>query len=120
MVSEELGRVDLRGLEPGSPGWAEARAAVAASMTALGCVVVVASGPAPELRDALFTRVLPDLFALPRAVKLRNTPGAPPHSGYLCNGALESLRINHGDDPAAVRAFAGLLRPDGIGNPLFW
>ncbi|TVT97766.1 hypothetical protein EJB05_49226, partial [Eragrostis curvula] len=63
----ELGRVDLRGLEP---GWDEARAAVAASMLAHGCVVVVAGGPAPALRDALFGRVLPELFAL--------TPGTSP------------------------------------------
>ncbi|GJN03473.1 hypothetical protein PR202_ga20924 [Eleusine coracana subsp. coracana] len=118
---EELGRVDLRGLqEPGSPGWEEARAAVAASMLAHGCVVVVAGVAAPELRDALFGRVLPDLFALPRDVKLRNAPGPPPHTGYFSHGVQESVRINHADDPDSVRAFADLLWPDAAGDkPLF-
>lgn len=85
-------------------------------MLAHGCVVVVAGGPAPELRDALFDRVLPELFALPRDVKLRNTPGPPPHTGYVNYGVRESVRIDH----AAVRAFAGLFWPDAGGNPLFW
>ncbi|GJN16234.1 hypothetical protein PR202_gb03279 [Eleusine coracana subsp. coracana] len=42
-----ISKVDLRGLEPGGPGWAEARTAVAASMEELGVVFVVhdAFGP---------------------------------------------------------------------------
>ncbi|GJN16250.1 hypothetical protein PR202_gb03297 [Eleusine coracana subsp. coracana] len=118
---EELGRVDLRGLQdPGSPGWEEARAAVAASMLAHGCVLVVAGVPAPELRDALFGRVLPDLFVLPRDVKLRNAPGPPPNTGYFCHGVQESARINHADDADSLRAFADLLWPDAAGDkPLF-
>ncbi|TVU06040.1 hypothetical protein EJB05_49230, partial [Eragrostis curvula] len=111
----ELGRVDLRGLKPDAPGWDEARAAVAASMSAHGCVVVVAGGPAPALREALFGRVLPELFALPRDVKLRNAPGEPPYKGYITHGVLESVRIDHADDAGNVRDFADLIWP-GRGN----
>ncbi|TVT97765.1 hypothetical protein EJB05_56974, partial [Eragrostis curvula] len=113
----ELGKVDLRGLEPGAPGWDEARAAVAASMLAHGCVVVVTGDPAPALRDALFRRALPELFALPREVKLLNMPGVPPHAGYFCQGVQESMRIDHAVDAGNVRAFADLFWPDR-GNPL--
>jgi hypothetical protein len=47
-------KVDLRGLEPGSQGWDDARVAATASMVEHGFVVVAHDALGPELRQALF------------------------------------------------------------------
>ncbi|CAL5006350.1 unnamed protein product [Urochloa decumbens] len=64
-----ISRVDLRGIEPSSKEWEEARAVVAASMEALGAVLVVQDALSPDLRQALFGHAMPELFALPLDVK---------------------------------------------------
>jgi len=47
----DIPKVDLRGVEPGVPGWEEARAAVTAYMVAHGRVVVTyGDALGPELR----------------------------------------------------------------------
>ena len=69
-------------------------------MTAHGCVVAVAGGLGYTVRP----RPLPDLFAFPRDVKLRNTPGAPPHTGYLSHGVQESVRIDQPDHPGCRKS----------------
>uniref|UniRef100_K3YC39 Uncharacterized protein n=2 Tax=Setaria italica TaxID=4555 RepID=K3YC39_SETIT len=120
----EIAKVDdLRGVEPGTPGWVRARAAVTASMAAHSCVLVAHDtlGMEPR-RCALFGRALPDLFALLFEGKKC--------SGLFCNGshrgyevqvpavALETLPIPDATEPSRVRDLAGCLWPQG--NPYFW
>jgi hypothetical protein len=109
----EIATVDLRGLEHGGPGWEEARDAATASMVAHGFVVIAHDALGPELRQALFGRAMPEIFALPAEAKERNV--------YISNDPglnRESVRLSDVTDAGRVREFADLLWPEG--NPSFW
>ncbi|KAM0917927.1 hypothetical protein ACQ4PT_009323 [Festuca glaucescens] len=77
----EITTVDLRGLVHGGPGWAEARDAATASMVAHGFVVIAHDAISPELRQALFGRAMPEIFALPAEAKQRNVSTASAKDG---------------------------------------
>jgi len=79
----EIAKVDLRGVVPGGAGWEAARAAVTASMVAHGCVVVAHDALGTDLRRALFSRALPELFALPLEVKQRTVSDKGQFRGYI-------------------------------------
>ncbi|CAO2188167.1 unnamed protein product [Urochloa humidicola] len=115
-----LGMVDLLGLEPGGPGWEATRAAVAASMEAVGTVVVTHDALGADLRQALFGRAMPEFFALPLDTKRSLVSGLI--NGYIgprpSAPAYESVRAWETTGAGAVRNVGDLLWPHG-GNPAF-
>ncbi|KAL6596114.1 hypothetical protein ACP70R_047478 [Stipagrostis hirtigluma subsp. patula] len=120
MATTGISKVDLRGLEPGGPGWEEARAAVTASVEALGAVLVAHDALGPDLRQALFGRAAPEFFALPPDAK-RLLVSGPVH-GYIGPRpkapAYESARVwEAAADGGVVRSAADVVWPHG--NPAF-
>ncbi|CAO2163391.1 unnamed protein product [Urochloa humidicola] len=115
-----ISRVDLRGVNPSGRGWEEARAAVAASMEALGAVLIVQDALGADLRQALFGRAMPELFALPLDVKRSLTSGHI--NGYVgprpSAPSYESVRAWETTNGGAVRNIGDVLWPHG-GNPAF-
>ncbi|CAL5006354.1 unnamed protein product [Urochloa decumbens] len=115
-----ISRLDLRGIEPSSRAWEEARTAVAASMEALGAVLVVQDALGPDLRRALFGRAMPELFALPLDVKRSLVSGHI--NGYVgprpSAPSYESVRAWETTNGGAVRNVGDVLWPHG-GNPAF-
>jgi hypothetical protein len=91
-------------------------------MEELGCVAVAHGALDGELRRDLFGRAMPELFALPLAVKQKTLSGS--HiGGYIGPDpvkapSLESLRISEATDAGKVHAFTNLVWPHG--NTAFW
>jgi isopenicillin N synthase-like dioxygenase len=113
-------KVDLRGVEPGVPGWEEARAAVTASMVAHGYVVVAYNDAlGPELWQVLFGHDLPELFALPLETKQRNVSAKAHFRGYIATAepVYESVSFDGATDEGSIRDFTNLFWPQG--NPEF-
>ncbi|CAL5012354.1 unnamed protein product [Urochloa decumbens] len=119
-MASVIRRVDLRGVKPGSQQWEEARAAVAASMEALGAVLVMHDALEADLRQALFGRAAPELFALPLGAKRGLISG--PVNGYIgprpSAPAYESVRAWETTNSGAIRNVGDVLWPHGS-NPAF-
>ncbi|PUZ51434.1 hypothetical protein GQ55_6G186300 [Panicum hallii var. hallii] len=103
----------------GAPGWEDARAAVAASMEAVGTVVVTHDALGADLREALFGRAMPEFFALPRDLKRRLVSGAV--NGYIGRRpgapAYERARVWEAAHGGGVRNLGDILWSHG--NPAF-
>jgi hypothetical protein len=117
----EITKVDLRGLEPGGPGWDEARDAVTASVVTHGFVLVQHAGLDRDKRLALFDRVMPELFAHPAETKQRNMCDDVIYGGYIGQIpglAYETVRIQDIANAGIINDFANIFWPQG--NPAFW
>ncbi|XP_047062176.1 probable 2-oxoglutarate-dependent dioxygenase AOP1 [Lolium rigidum] len=117
----EIKKIDLRGLKPGGPGWDDARDAVTASMVANSCVVVQHDGLNRDIRQALFGRAMPELFAFPVETKRRNVSNDVQYGGYIGQlpgmAGYESMSIEDVPDHGHISDFAKLFWPQG--NPAF-
>ncbi|TVU20801.1 hypothetical protein EJB05_30397, partial [Eragrostis curvula] len=111
----DIGKVNLSGVEPGTPGWDEAQAAVTASLVAHGCVVVAHDALSPELMRSLFDRAMPELFALPRETRLRNVSTKGKFRGYMGLDNWESVSVDEPTEEGNVNDFVSLFWPQG--NP---
>ncbi|CAL5053482.1 unnamed protein product [Urochloa decumbens] len=109
----EIARVDLRGVVAGDLGWEATRATVTASMVAYGCVIITHDALGLDLCQAMFTRVLPDLFALPVEDKQRVD-----YQGQRPGWEWESLGIREPMNADNVREFTNILWSEG--NPEIW
>ncbi|CAL4914995.1 unnamed protein product [Urochloa decumbens] len=115
----EITKIDLRGLNPSSPGWGKACAAVTASMVAHGCVVVVHDAISPGLRRAVFDRAMPELFSFPVETKQRTVSPSSALQGYVnkIHGVDFESFIVKADDARCVHDFTNIFWPQG--NPEF-
>ncbi|CAN6234393.1 unnamed protein product [Urochloa humidicola] len=111
-----IDKVNLHGVEPGTPGWEDAQARVTASMMELGCITVAHDVISPELRQSLFGQAVPNLFSLPLEAKQKNVFTFGPLSGYVRKFpgmALESIQVGEATDPRGVNEFTNLFWPQG-------
>ncbi|TVU20795.1 hypothetical protein EJB05_30391, partial [Eragrostis curvula] len=113
----DIGKVDLSGVEPGTRGWDEARAAVTASLVAHGCVVIAHDALSPELQRPLFDRTMPEIFALPVETRQRNVSSKGKFRGYLGTGNWDSVSVDEPTEEGNINDFTGLFWPQG--NPEF-
>ncbi|WOK92059.1 putative inactive 2-oxoglutarate-dependent dioxygenase AOP2 [Canna indica] len=119
----QIPRVDFRGLSPSSPAgerWGAACEQVMAALESFGCFEAVYDAVSPEIKDELFFRSMPELFALPTATKMANLSTGLPYSGYIGQIpglAYESLRVGEAYIRENVEEFTSLMWPEG--NPSF-
>ncbi|KAG6470959.1 hypothetical protein ZIOFF_072048 [Zingiber officinale] len=115
--------VDFRGLSLSSPGggsWDAAREQVMSALESFGCFEAIYDAVSEGAKDQLFRGVLPELFKLPREIKIRNEYVGLPYHGYFCqspHSPIDSLRIEDSPTLHSVQQFTSLMWPDG--NPTF-
>ncbi|KAG6469219.1 probable 2-oxoglutarate-dependent dioxygenase AOP1 [Zingiber officinale] len=115
--------VDFRGLSLSSPGggsWDAAREQLMSALESFGCFEAIYDAVSEGAKDQLFHGVLPELFKLPREIKIRNEYVGLPYHGYIYqspHAPFDSLRIEDSPSLHSVQEFTSLMWPDG--NPTF-
>ncbi|KAF3336675.1 putative inactive 2-oxoglutarate-dependent dioxygenase AOP2 [Carex littledalei] len=113
----QLPTINFKGLdlnEPLGSNWETARTEVLAALKIYGCFDAVYDGVQPEVNEALFHSIMPEMFALPLEVKQTNKSNVyMGYIGQITDVAYESLRIQDAPSPESVERFAGMLWPEG-------
>ena len=121
-VKLQLPTINFKGLdlnEPFGSNWETTRTEIMAALENYGCFDAVYDRVWPEVNEALFHSIMPEMFALPLEVKQMNISSG--YYGYIrqiTDVPYESLRIPDAPSPESVERFARMLWPDG--NQKFW
>jgi isopenicillin N synthase-like dioxygenase len=118
----KLPTINFKGLDPNQPlgpNWEKTQIEVMAALESYGGFDAVYDGVQPEVNEALFQSIMPDVFALPLEVKQMNKSNVYlGYIGQITDVGYESLRIQDAPNPESVERFARMLWPDG--NQKFW
>ena len=118
----QLPTINFKGLdlnEPFGSNWETTRTEVLAALESYGCFDAVYDRVLPEVNEALFHSIMPEMFALPLEVKQMNKSSVNyGYIGQITDVPYESLRIPDAPSPESVERLAGMLWPEG--NQKFW
>ncbi|KAJ3707523.1 hypothetical protein LUZ61_011228 [Rhynchospora tenuis] len=113
----QLPTVNFNGLDLNQPfgsKWDEARSEVMAALETYGCFNAIYGLVRPEVNEALFQSIVPEIFALPLETKQMHKSNVYlGYIGQITDVEYESLRIQDAPNLESVDNFARLLWPEG-------
>ncbi|KAJ4758610.1 2-oxoglutarate-dependent dioxygenase-related family protein [Rhynchospora pubera] len=113
----QLPTINFNGLDLNQPfgsKWDQARTEVMAAFETYGCFDAIYGLVGPEVNEALFQSIMPELFALPLETKQMNKSNVYlGYIGQITDVEYESVRIQDAPNLESVENFARLLWPEG-------